>query len=132
MDSYELFNEDIKKSVEEFKKIGKKEVIRVISHLDADGISAASLMVKCLNNDNRKYSISIIQQIKRDVLESLAREPYNCFIFTDLGSGVLTDIESLFKGKKVFILDHHEPEKLNVESDNVFFVNPHKFNIDGV
>lgn len=131
MDSYELFNEDIKKSVEEFKKIGKKEVIRVISHLDADGISAASLMVKCLNNDNRKYSISIIQQIKRDVLESLAREPYNCFIFTDLGSGVLTDIESLFKGKKVFILDHHEPEKLNVESDNVFFVNPHKFNIDG-
>lgn len=131
MDSYELFNEDIKKSVEEFKKIGKKEVIRVISHLDADGISAASLMVKCLNNDNRKYSISIIQQIKRDVLESLAREPYDCFIFTDLGSGALTDIESLFKGKKVFILDHHDPEKLNVESDNVFFVNPHKFNIDG-
>ena len=130
MDSYELFNEDIKKSVEEFKKIGKKEVIRVISHLDADGISAASLMVKCLNNDNRKYSISIIQQIKRDVLESLAREPYNCFIFTDLGSGVLTDIESLFKGKKVFILDHHEPEKLDVKS-NIVFVNPHKFGIEG-
>ena len=131
MDSYELFKEDIKKAVEEFKKIPKNYVIRIISHIDADGISAASLIIKCLNNENRKYSLSMIQQLKKETLEELAREPYNCFIFTDLGSGVLTDIESLFKGKKVFILDHHEPEKLNVESDNVFFVNPHKFNING-
>ena len=131
MDPYELFKEDIKKVVEEFKKIPKNEVIRVVSHLDADGISAASLMIKCLNNDSRKYSISIVQQIKKEVLEQLAREPYNYFIFTDLGSGALMEIESLFKGKKVFILDHHEPEKLKVESDNVFFVNPHKFGING-
>ena len=130
MDSYELFKEDIKKSVEEFKKIPKNEVIRVVSHLDADGISAASIMVKCLNNDNRKYSISIIPQIKKDVLESLAKEPYNYFVFTDIGSGALTEMEKLFKGKKVFILDHHEPEKLDT-TDNISFVNPHKFGIDG-
>lgn len=130
MDSYELFNEDIKKAAEEFKKIDKKEVVRVVSHLDADGISAASIMVKCLNNDCRKYSISIIQQIKREVLESLAKEPYKNFVFTDLGSGALTDIEELFKGKKVFVLDHHEPEKLEVNS-TISFVNPHKFGIDG-
>ena len=55
MDSYELFKEDIKKAAIEFKKIPKDEVIRVISHLDADGISAASLVIKLLNNDNRKY-----------------------------------------------------------------------------
>jgi single-stranded-DNA-specific exonuclease len=131
MDSYELFKEDIKKSVEEFKKIDKKEIIRVISHIDADGISAASLMVKCLNNEGRKYSLSIIQQVKKETLEQLAREPYNYFIFTDLGSGVLTDLEKIFVGKKVFILDHHEPEKLNVESKNIILVNPHKFGIDG-
>jgi len=131
MDSYDLFNEDIKKAVEEFKKIPKNDIIRVVSHLDADGISAASLIVKCLNNDNRKYSISIIPQIKKEVLEELAREPYKCFIFTDLGSGVLTSIEELFKNKKVFILDHHEPEKLDVNSNNIFFVNPHKQGING-
>jgi RecJ-like exonuclease len=131
MDSYELFKEDIKKVAEEFKQIPKNKVIRVISHLDADGISAASLMVKLLNNDNRKYSISIIQQIKREVLEELAREPYSYFVFTDLGSGVITDLEELFKEKKVFILDHHEPEKKEIKGGNVFFVNPHKFGIDG-
>jgi RecJ-like exonuclease len=130
MDSYSLFEEDIKKAVEEFKKIPKNEVIRIVSHLDADGISSASLMVKCLNNDNRKYSISIIQQIKKEVLKELAREPYNYFIFTDLGSGALTEIEKLFKEKKVFILDHHEPEKKDADGDNIFFLNPHKFGIN--
>ena len=131
MNSYELFKEDIKKAVDGFKKIPKNEIIRVISHLDADGISAASIMVKCLNNDNRKYSISIVQQIKKEVLESLAREPYKYFIFTDIGSGAITDIERLFKEKTVFILDHHEPEKTEIESNSIFFVNPHKFGIDG-
>ena len=130
MDSYELFKEDIKKAVEEFKKIDKKEVIRIVSHLDADGISAASIMVKCLNNDNRKYSISIIQQIKKEILEELAREPYKYYIFTDIGSGAITGIEERFKSKKVFIFDHHKPEKIEIKSNNIFFINPHKFGID--
>jgi len=75
--------------------------------------------------------LSIIQQVKKEVLESLARESYKYFIFSDIGSGVLTLIENLFKDKTVFILDHHEPEKLEIESKNIFFVNPHKFGIDG-
>lgn len=131
MDPYALFDEDVKKAAEEFKKIDKKEIIRVISHLDADGISAASLIVKCLNNESRKYSISIVQQIKRELLEELSKEHYKYFVFTDLGSGVLTDIEELFKEKKVLILDHHEPEKLEIKADNIIFVNPHKFGIEG-
>ena len=74
MDSYGLFNEDIKQAVDQFKKIDKKHIIRVISHLDADGICATSLMVKCLNNDNRKYSMSIIQQIKKSILPPGAKK----------------------------------------------------------
>jgi len=130
MDSYKEFKADIKKAAEEFKAIPKDEIIRVISHIDADGISAASLVVKLLNNANRKYSLSIIQQIKPEVLDSLARESYKYFIFSDLGSGALSMIEEKFSGKKVFILDHHEPEKIDIK-DNIIFVNPHKFGIDG-
>jgi RecJ-like exonuclease len=130
MDSYELFKEDIQKVVEEFKKIPKSEVIRVVSHFDADGISSASLIVKLLNNDDRKYSLSIIPNIKKEIVEEFARESYKYFIFCDIGSGVLSQIEQMFDGKKVFILDHHKPEKLD-SKDNIFFVNPHKFGIDG-
>ncbi|MBL7055588.1 DHH family phosphoesterase [Candidatus Woesearchaeota archaeon] len=131
MDSYELLKKDILKAVEQFHKIPKDEVIRVISHLDADGISAASLIVKLLNTEDRKYSLSIVQQIKPDTLANLAKEPYDFFIFTDLGSGALSTIEKEFAGKKVIILDHHDPEKKGVESKDISFVNPHKFGIDG-
>ena len=92
MDPYEQFNRDVNKAAAAFRDIDKKEVIRVISHLDADGISACSILIKLLNNDNRKYSVSIVQQLNKDVLSQLASEPYNCFIFTDIGSGVVRDI----------------------------------------
>ena len=129
MDPYEQFNEQVKNAAEAFKKIDKKEVIRVISHLDADGISACAIMIKLLNNDNRKYSISILQQLNKSVLSQLAAEPYNCFIFTDIGSGVISDIKEILNGKNVFILDHHSIE--NADFGDIVFVNPHICGIDG-
>jgi len=130
MDAYEQFNEQLKNAAEEFKKLDKKEVIRLVSHLDADGISACAIMIKLLNNDNRKYSVSIIQQLNKPVLTQLASEPYNCFIFTDIGSGVVSDIKETFKGKKVFIFDHHSILE-NVDFTDIVFVNPHICGIDG-
>src|SRR3990167_7112726 len=107
MDCYEKFNEVIEKAAEAFKQIDKKDVIRLISHLDADGISACAIMIKLLNNDNRKYSVSIVQQLNRAVLQQLASEPYNCFIFTDIGSGVISELKEILNGREVFVLDHH-------------------------
>ena len=129
MDCYEKFNEQLRNAAEAFKQIDKKEVIRLASHLDADGISACALMIKLLNIDNRKYSVSIVQQLNKAVLSQLASEPYNCFMFTDIGSGMIEEIKECLKGKKVFVLDHHSI------SDNDFgsiaFVNPHLCGIDG-
>ena len=130
MDPYEQFNEQLKIAAEEYKKIDKREVIRVVSHLDADGISACAILIKLLNNDDRKYSVSIIQQLNKAVLGQLALEPYNCFIFTDIGSGAIRDLKELFKGKKVFILDHHSILEVDNFKD-IVFVNPHICGIDG-
>jgi len=129
MDGYEEFDESLKKAAEAFAKIDKKEVIRLISHLDADGISAAALMIKLLNNDNRKYSVSIVQQLNKEFIKQLASESYNVFIFTDIGSGVIKDISELLKGKLVFVLDHHSLEA--DEIGDVILVNPHLNGIDG-
>ena len=120
MDSYELFKEDVKKCAEEFRKIPKNEIIRVISHLDADGISSASLLVKYLNNDNRKYSISIIQQVEKDVLESIAREPYKYVVFSDIGSNALTQMEELFKDRLSLFLTIMNPRNLRLRA--IFFL----------
>ena len=129
MDCYVKFDDQLTKAAESFKKIDKKEVIRVISHLDADGISACSVIIKLLNNENRKYSVSIVQQLNKAVLNQLAAEPYNCFIFTDIGSGVVSDIKETLNGKTVFILDHHSIE--DAAFGDIVFVNPHLCWIDG-
>jgi len=132
MDPYAKFDENLRNAADAFKSIDKKEVIRVVSHLDADGISACSLLLKLLNNESRKYSVSIVQQLNRQLLLQLAKEPYNCFIFTDIGSGVISDVNELLSGKKVFILDHHSTtENIDGLSKDIVFVNPHRFGIDG-
>ncbi len=129
MDCYEKFNEILNNAADDFRKTDKKEVIRLVSHLDADGISACSIMVKLLNSDNRKYSVSIVQQLNKAVLSQLASEPYNCFIFTDIGSGSLKEIKETLKGKKVFIFDHHITDESN--DSGAILVNPHVCGIDG-
>ena len=130
MDDYEQFNNSLIKAAEAFRQIDKKEVIRVISHLDADGISACSIMIKLLNNENRKYSVSIVQQLNKVVLSQLALEPYTCFIFTDIGSGLINEIKEILKGRKVFILDHHSISDTD-DFEDVTCVNPHINGIDG-
>ncbi len=130
MDAYEQFDESVKIAAEAFKNIDKKDVIRLVSHLDADGISACSLMIKLLNFDNRKYSVSIVQQLNKAVLSQLALESHNCFIFTDIGSGVIGDIKELLQGKKVFVLDHHSVAQTK-DFGEIIFVNPHTCGIDG-
>jgi len=130
MDKYDQFKEHVSISLEKFKELDKKETIRLVSHLDADGICAAAIMVKALNTDNRKYSLSIVQQLTGEVIDGLCKEPYNYFVFTDLGSGQLSFIKRRFVGKQVFILDHHQPEKVRLTA-NIVHVNPHLFGIDG-
>src|SRR3989338_4276493 len=130
MDSYEQFNESLRKAAESFRQIDKKEAIRLVSHLDADGISAASIMIKLLSNDNRKYSVSIVQQLNSAVIKQLASEPYKCFVFTDIGSGLIDEIKETLKGKNVFILDHHSVADA-ADYGDIVLVNPHLHGIDG-
>jgi len=130
LDNYERFKQSIKQAAERFRKTDKKGKIRIVSHLDADGISACSILINALNHENRKYSVSIVQQLNQKIISEISKEDYDCFFFTDIGSGKLNDIRSLLADKDVFILDHHEPEKVDID-DNIVHINPHLFGIDG-
>ncbi|MBI2131180.1 DHH family phosphoesterase, partial [Candidatus Woesearchaeota archaeon] len=76
-------------------------------------------------------SVSTIQNLDKKVLKELALEPYKCFVFTDLASGLITEISEVLKGRKVFILDHHEPEIKSPDFKDIVIVNPHLAGIDG-
>ncbi len=123
------FFKKIEQAAVAFKKTKKDETVRVISHLDADGICASSIMIKTLNRLNRKHSVSIIHQLSEDFLKELSKESYNLYIFTDLGSGQIPLIKKYLDGKTVFVLDHHKPSE--EESDDIVHVNPNFFGIEG-
>ncbi|MCP3683444.1 MAG: DHH family phosphoesterase [bacterium] len=127
--NYDGFRKEAAKVADEFRNVEKSETIRLVSHLDADGISACSILIKALNRKNRKYSISIVQHLDEEFLEQLAREPYKYLVFTDIGSGQMPLIVEKLKDKRVFILDHHEMHDITAE--NVTQLNPHMFGING-
>lgn len=120
---------DLLKIADEVKKTSS--VIRVISHLDTDGITSAAIISKTLARENKKFCLSIIKQLSEDELTLLNKEQYDFFIFTDLGSGQIENIIKYLPDKKIIILDHHEYNKEIKIPKNIFLVNPHKYGIDG-
>lgn len=118
----------IKNAINEFKLL-KDEVIRVVSHLDSDGLTSASIMLQVLKREKKKFVLSIVKQLNENILKELSLENYKIIIFTDLGSGYTKLINSYLNNKKIFIFDHHAPDVFDNYS-NMVHVNPHLSNID--
>jgi len=116
----------LKSASEKIIKLDKP--IKIISHIDADGITAAAILIKTLKNLNLKFSLSIIRNLTDDFLQQLKKENYSNYIFLDLGSGNLQQINNILKNKNIFIFDHHIPQEGNF---NLTHVNPHLFGFDG-
>ena len=130
MDKYEKFRQLLEVAVAEFRQVSKAEIIRVISHLDADGLSSAAILIKALERDGRNYSLSTVHQLDEKFVTQVMNEPYKNVFFTDIGSGQIGLIRKCLKSKKIFILDHHQFED-NDKSENVCHVNPHMVGING-
>lgn len=124
----EAFFEKIKQAVQAFNNLNLQKPVRIISHCDADGMSAASILVSAFIKKNIKFSLSIVKQIDEVLIKQLVCEPYEVIFFTDLGSSSLSLLDANLKNKTVFILDHHIIDKVKT---NFIQVNPHEFGIDG-
>ena len=133
MDKYDLFKKKVVKVADAFKKIDKKECIRVISHLDSDGITSAAIFLNAMNNRKHCYCLRIIKQLSDEILQELKKEKYTYYVFTDLGSGQYDLIKRYLGDRKILILDHHNYDTSIKEKlpKNITLVNPHSYDIDG-
>lgn len=111
-----------------FLEQNSSSMVRIVSHLDCDGICACAIIVKALLRKNINHSITIVPQLESRIIDQLADEDYSMVIFTDLGSGQLQFIKNL--DNRILILDHHRPQKAELPK-NVLHVNPSLFGIDG-
>ncbi len=126
----EQFKQSVREAAKKFREIPKSETIKLVSHLDCDGLSSCSLMIKTMILEKRKYTVSILQQLDAEKLEELAKDSSKYFIITDLGSGIISLVNKLLSDKQIFILDHHIPEKTE-NYPNIIHVNPLIFGVDG-
>ncbi len=81
--------------------------IRVISHYDADGITAAAIICKCLKRAGFNFHCSLMRNPFYQGLEKVKKEKNELIIFSDLGSGQIDFIEKM--DADCIILDHHQP-----------------------
>jgi len=108
--------------------IKQDNVIRIISHNDADGLSAAGVLANAIKEEGGQFHTTIFPRLKPENVKELALERYKLFIFSDMGSACLKLLNN-FKSN-VVIADHHQPADVET-NDNIVHVNPHLFGIDG-
>lgn len=107
----------------------RNDSITIVSHMDADGVSAAALASIALDRENIEHQVKFVRMIYRDVVEDL--ELGDLTIFTDLGSSQLRLLKEKFSGHEVIIADHHKPEKANGWPELVH-LNAHLSGLNGV
>lgn len=110
------------------KHISQENIVRIVSHNDADGLSAAGIIANAIKEEDGKFHVTILPRLKEEDISQLKKERYNLFVFCDMGSVFLKDINN-FKSD-VIILDHHIPDESEAK-EHVVHVNPHLFGIEG-
>lgn len=127
---YKQFADETEQSAKKLSnEIRGNAKIRVVSHLDADGLAAAGIISSALLRSRARFHLTILRQLRRKTIQELVNEWGDVFVFVDLGSGQIGEISEFMSDSKVFIFDHHPP----IESGSPSFthVNPHLCDIDG-
>lgn len=110
--------------------INKEHIVRVISHNDSDGLSAAGVMCNAISKAGGKFHVTIIPRLKEEFIKKIHQERYKLFVFCDMGSAY-PDLIAKLKGNAI-ICDHHQIHGDDGENfENLVHVNPHLFGMDG-
>ncbi|WP_400208280.1 DHHA1 domain-containing protein [Candidatus Methanomassiliicoccus intestinalis] len=96
--------------------------VLVIAHIDADGITAASIASLALDRECITHRVRFAKKLDPSELQAILAEDYELLWFVDLGSGIFSQMNA-----KCIVADHHRPDSLVKERH----VNPHLFGIDG-
>ncbi len=91
------------------------QIIQVITHIDADGISAGAIAAAACKRAGKEVDVEFIKQLDADYVNNLIdnHTPGVLYWFTDLGAAYekeLCEIDAI-------ITDHHELKKEMVEVD---------------
>ena len=116
----------ISDSANKFKLLNKNSFIKIIGHIDCDGISSTSIIVKALEREDFRFSVMNVKQLDKNILDEILKDDFDVLFFLDLGSENIKDIGKR-TNKTVFILDHHRFENSETK---ITVVNPTIFDLE--
>ncbi|KUH32455.1 single-stranded DNA endonuclease [Thermococcus celericrescens] len=106
--------------------------IRIVSHRDADGITAGAILARAVAREGGTFQLSIVKQVSEELIKDLAAEKHRIYVFSDLGSGSMGLIEKYLEGATVVVADHHPPERDGFSTESHVLVNPVPFGANSV
>jgi single-stranded-DNA-specific exonuclease len=112
-------------------------IVHIYSHLDADGMSSASILALALRNENISYQITILKQLEEIYIPEIKvnlEENAQFIFFLDYGSGQTNLINKYLASNNYIILDHHEPlvdDTQTVIPVQGCYVNPYFAQVNG-
>jgi len=107
--------------------VRRQKEISVVSHVDADGLTAAAIICTALKRRDIDYKPLFFRQLDESALDEVADLGSDLVIFTDLGSGMIQEI--LDRKLNAIVADHHKPQACAAQP--LAHINPHLVGADG-
>ncbi|MBC7081535.1 MAG: DHH family phosphoesterase [Thermoplasmatales archaeon] len=120
--------EEVKYAGDMVHRLKKDNIVRIIGHVDADGISSASIVAISLARLGYKFHISI-KRTSPNLIDEISKGENALTIFVDIGTSYLKEMNKI-KGD-VIVLDHHLIENDETRDiEDIIYINPRKYGID--
>ena len=117
-------------AIEVFKHNAEQDnSVRILTHNDADGVASGGILSKASKRYGVPFKITVEKRLDDIVLHSVAEEKPSLLIFSDFGSGYLSQIGKAFPDTDILILDHHL--SIGDNPHKVIQINPLIQGIDG-
>ncbi len=116
------------------KGLRNAKSVLIISHIDADGITAGSIAKLTLERLGIEHRVLFQTKITEETIQIIDKAPEEYVWVCDLGSGYLSE----FNRSNLVITDHHVPDPKWRKNQTVLdsfvsvdHLNPHTYGIDG-
>lgn len=111
--------------------------VKIVAHIDADGVSSASIASIALEREGIPYQVQFVKKLGPEEISEILKEWSGTVWFVDLGSGSYSHLID----SDVVVCDHHVPDLKRKDrpssGQNRLYnfischLNPHLFGIDG-
>jgi RecJ-like exonuclease len=105
---------------------GKKML--VVTHIDADGLASGSVVFASLLRKGADITVRSVPDLDPRRIKELEEAKYDFYIFTDLASALVEELEAAFDGR-FLVIDHHQLAASDLAKPSV--VNAWQYGYDG-